>query len=590
MAVLERKFYDDFKQLFARDVRDLRSILFLVGDDTQPKSSEDNAAILALSDIKALLNTVDVIYQGNGKIIREEGALYILVGAGNYADALEAIITLEAGQTAIAIFKDAKWRVRIISSLITNPAEEDTDESAYSSKAVKSLLEDIRTLVSTYDGRITEEVDRAQLEERRLNNLIEEEKQDRKAEEQEIKGRLTSAESNITNLQSSVETRVKDVENPETGKQYARQDGTWKEVDGLTQEQKENIEKIPTIEEDVNTIKTELPKKLNYDGYSQLARVGLADNLTSRGIAQDVTLTSRVVPSDVAEGNAVVQSIKGNSVIVEGKIINNMADGVKTTDLQGNTAERLWKSTREKYFPDGLAKVGDVADEMTSTKAVKRIDIRAYQSGDESNPEVVTDMTNTLYKLATPEETEYDELNLSYPVTPNGMEEMIAEGDSAPLPMSVVYGKDAYATILKNEDNIAELDTKVEGNTTAITTITPTANASIQAVQILLAEKWGISTYKVGVVNMGTLSFSIQSGIQGLWRSDTLTDINETPATIIGKLNTIRYKSRTANDTYTKHIGISVNSNVLWIYDDTYPTAEALTLSLRGIYLFYEKA
>lgn len=388
---------------------------------------------------------------------------------------------------------------------------------------------------------------------------------------------------------------------PKDTKQYARQDGTWKQVDGLTPDQKEKIEKVPTIEEDVNTLKTELPKKLNYDGYSQMARVGLADGLTPRGIAQDVTLTSRVIPSDVVEGNAVVQSIKGNSVIVEGEIINNMADGVKTTgrnlwneewELGGfststglptsantrirskmfisvspntiyykrannspaivvymygkdgnflgyvgseqtlfttyadcyyinfatatntivenynhnicinvsdpafdgqyepyKSSERLWKSTREKYFPNGLAKVGTIADEITSTKAIKRIDMRAYQSGDESNPEVVTDMTNTLYKLVTPEETEYDELNLSYHVTPNGLEEMIAEGNSAPLSMSVVYGIDAYNSIINNRSNIGNMNNLTTTSKADLVSAINELKARIDAIPVATSEE-----------------------------------------------------------------------------------------------------
>lgn len=464
------------------------------------------------------------------------------------------------------------------------------------------------------------------------------------------------------------------------------------------------------------------------DGYYQSMRVGLADNLTPRGIAQDATLTSRVVPIDVAEGNAVVQSVKGNSVVWnqqvangnfaqwdegrslpnewnnnswvltsrasisrldsdsgikivfntdspsssasvglnylitnnitathkycvsiryrcnrafyiggengtnyrvyipisanisqyniitsntlfvesqfkiywtsflandwceisylqvidltqmfgagnepttyeeflqrkpqvadeyaynEGEIINNMADGVKSTDLQGNTAERLWKTTREKYFPDGLAKAGNVYDELTSTKAIKRLYSYTF-TGNENiyrnvanqfyiagvianfsqisnngyiNSSIYTYSQNAYnningfiavrgsqiwisdnrndanlikqeltsktiyYELATPEEVEYDELNLSYPVTPNGREEMIAEGNSAPLSMSVAYGIDAYNSIINNKNNIGNINNLATTSKADLVSAINELKARIDAIPVATSEE-----------------------------------------------------------------------------------------------------
>ena len=49
-----------------------------------------------------------------------------------------------------------------------------------------------------------------------------------------------------------------------------------------------------------------------------------------------------------------------------------------------------------------LGSVGNVKDELNlvTGELTQRTDIRAYQEGDESNSEVLTDMTNTRYKLA----------------------------------------------------------------------------------------------------------------------------------------------------------------------------------------------
>ena len=106
----------------------------------------------------------------------------------------------------------------------------------------------------------------------------------------------------------------------------------------------------------------------------------------------------------------------------EGEIVSSFAEGIKTTDTEGKVSERKWSETLKKYFPDGLKSAGSVNDEITPTKAVKRIGNRVYQSGDESNAVVLTDGKNTLYVLDSPEETTYDELNLTEQVSEGGTE------------------------------------------------------------------------------------------------------------------------------------------------------------------------
>lgn len=143
----------------------------------------------------------------------------------------------------------------------------------------------------------------------------------------------------------------------------------------------------------------------------------------------------------------------------EGEIVSSFAEGIKTTDTEGKVSERKWSETLKKYFPDGLKSAGSAFDEITPTKAVKRIESRAYQSGDESNAAVLTDGKNTLYVLNSPEETTYDELNLTEQVAEGGTEEaIITEGKtSTPLRADIVYPIDAYNTIKANKANIGTL-------------------------------------------------------------------------------------------------------------------------------------
>lgn len=58
----------------------------------------------------------------------------------------------------------------------------------------------------------------------------------------------------------------------------------------------------------------------------------------------------------------------------EGEIVSSFAEGIKTTDTEGKVFERKWSETLKKYFPDGLKSVGSWYDEITPTKAVKRVE------------------------------------------------------------------------------------------------------------------------------------------------------------------------------------------------------------------------
>lgn len=57
----------------------------------------------------------------------------------------------------------------------------------------------------------------------------------------------------------------------------------------------------------------------------------------------------------------------------EGEIVSSFAEGIKTTDTEGKVSERKWSETLKKYFPDGLKSAGSTYDEITPTKAVKRV-------------------------------------------------------------------------------------------------------------------------------------------------------------------------------------------------------------------------
>lgn len=201
----------------------------------------------------------------------------------------------------------------------------------------------------------------------------------------------------------------------------------------------------------------------------------------------------------------------------EGEIVSSFAEGIKTTDTEGKVSERKWSETLKKYFPDGLKSAGSAYDEITPTKAVKRIKtldlgklnwgyndrttkstfyseiIVGVPNGAISNHIVsngslfkepfvprfnnesliiktaadydnISDLKNALSGVKfcfeyMPEEITYDELNLTEQVAEGGTEEaIITEGKtSTPLRADIVYPIDAYNTIKANKAHIGTL-------------------------------------------------------------------------------------------------------------------------------------
>lgn len=253
----------------------------------------------------------------------------------------------------------------------------------------------------------------------------------------------------------------------------------------------------------------------------------------------------------------------------EGEIVSSFAEGIKTTDTEGKVSERKWSETLKKYFPDGLKSAGPAYDEITPTKAVKRIgvmnlgDIGWEQGGgnkrtswvpitlnlkgtavlpinrfvlpniecakyfkdttslveNQTNDKTITINTEgwiyiydsayetatpeqfrqslqgvmLYYEMATPEETTYDELNLTEQVAEGGTEEaIITEGKtSTPLRADIVYPIDAYNTIKANKTNIGTLSSL---NTASKTDLVSAINELVGKVASLEAKATEVVT------------------------------------------------------------------------------------------------
>lgn len=129
-----------------------------------------------------------------------------------------------------------------------------------------------------------------------------------------------------------------------------------------------------------------------------------------------------------------------------------------SVSIEGVNDRKIPVST---YFTDGMKSAGSIHDELTMGKAVKRVGLRAYQSGDESDATVITDGTSTCYALSTPTETPIDPpLTMTYTVEQGGTEQIViptGEQSAAPT-LAIVYGLTADGFVDKALSVIAPIE------------------------------------------------------------------------------------------------------------------------------------
>lgn len=116
-----------------------------------------------------------------------------------------------------------------------------------------------------------------------------------------------------------------------------------------------------------------------------------------------------------------------------------------------------------RLFPEGMHRIGDYFDEITSEHAIRRIAVRAYVSGDENSARMFTDgTTTTIEVLAEPETIKLsDPIQLDYMVHDWGTEMVAGNDGYAPFSADIVYRFNAEGRIRDNSRNIERLETKI---------------------------------------------------------------------------------------------------------------------------------
>jgi hypothetical protein len=165
-------------------------------------------------------------------------------------------------------------------------------------------------------------------------------------------------------------------------------------------------------------------------------------------------------PITMPESRVMTFSVSGYIYATGSDICINLShSGVRDGEYKPYEKNTLLLPEIAKYFPEGMHGIGDVCDEITIDRAVKRCATRAYIAGDENDVEVITDKVITVYKLPLPEGTSIDDpLQLDYQVDDFGTERMLSNAPSAPFKADIVYQFNAEGRIRDNSRNIEKLE------------------------------------------------------------------------------------------------------------------------------------
>lgn len=175
--------------------------------------------------------------------------------------------------------------------------------------------------------------------------------------------------------------------------------------------------------------------------------------------------------------SAKYMSMYTTSTTYNNDICINISDSVKNSTYEPykqDTLDLSWikdiKDTNDnQLFPYGLLKAGSVYDEVTESKAIKRITSRAYQSGDESDFTVITDGTTTYYPLTAPIEIDiYPAKNMSYLVNDLGTETQVPVNPvstpiTAPFVGTFEYKSNFKDTVIDLIDKVNNAANPVKG-------------------------------------------------------------------------------------------------------------------------------
>lgn len=190
------------------------------------------------------------------------------------------------------------------------------------------------------------------------------------------------------------------------------------------------------------------------DNYNYLGNITITNNIAALdGQVKHLKWSSYTAEAITTYNNDICINLSDPAKNGTYKPYQSDSADIDVTTITGiNTATNV----RELIFPTGMKQAdyaGTVKDtlDLRSDTATVNVDSRAYQSGDESDPDVLTDGTNTYYALTTPitytdiQDANGNPLNPRYKVEQGGTEQVLPANTSTPTTvaptLSTIYKK-----------------------------------------------------------------------------------------------------------------------------------------------------
>lgn len=149
------------------------------------------------------------------------------------------------------------------------------------------------------------------------------------------------------------------------------------------------------------------------------------------------------------------------------------------------------------YFQDGMKSTPSSYDELTETAAIIRVGERAYQSGDENDPTVYTDGTNTYYDLAD-EVVQTISIDLSFKAYAGGTEQLLPVNTDQPTTSPIL----ADMTYLSIADQIEDIPADVSADIESITDRVDDIEDDIASISSLISNQSSdITALQTGLTN-----------------------------------------------------------------------------------------
>lgn len=343
-----------------------------------------------------------------------------------------------------------------------------------------------------------------------------------------------------------------------------------------------------------------------FDGENDIKAIS---NATYYCYGSNITLTYKD-----SDGNTILSETKSNETFIAPSNCDKIGvsgSGNITISLYyttGDNYDQYYAYEQPKVYDTGtevLRSAGSVKDYKEPNGTIHRlVGTRAYQSGDENDTSVITDMTNTYYPLETPtteqgtpfsENIEINDYGTMGWLDSNNAYVDIPQGCKIFYPADYVLFIDSLGQREDIDWDASEIVSQSElsaSETQRDTIDTQLKNAVGGTLRQLLAVSKSIDFNNTDWVYLGELNWTKQTayGIQEFYSSGIANLVKHvSSASDVANIICTKYKSAGRNSTQVNTISIGQEGNV-YIKDQSDISTDQFKNAMKGVLLAYEKA